>query len=881
MGSQMAKSTNKKMVDSLVKDNYVTSANVEGAFRAVDRAMYFEIEDDETTDPYDEDPWRRGNLHLSAPCIYAKVVEALDLHPGLSFLNLGSGTGYLNTIVGLLVGPNGPNHGIEFHSDVVDYAYKRLQEFKLQSYAIDKFEFSEPIFIQGNCINLNPDIRYDRIYLGAACLPELELFIKRLVKLDGGVLVMPFEGSLMRYQRISETDWESEKLMNVTFTPMIRQIDDAQVPMINMPFAKLKSLKELCRSSIRQGLREKVNSINPKLLYYDNSKARQARKDRAKAFRNERRHLPMSNRSRPPGRKYIGCTCGKARAIINRSPSEQTISSTNATVAELSPSNSVITTRSVSRRSSTAQPQPQPPSPLPPLASTKAASNSNKPQKSEDMGSSSFCEPSSSRHLSPLENDLDLSDRCDSEISLDGTLATSDDEESRRLDCNDSSCDEPLCFCRRRTFEYPIGKRSSLSSAHFSHCILHSQDRLISPPVVRRSATGRIIDIPTSPSRSTPSDSPLSTTPDLSDASISSFYDITGSRTEGEHERFRSPSWIFIQNQLDSANVNDPASSSESESCSESDEDYRRIFGQGQSPPLQPLLQSRFLNQIRLDCKRKRQSSSESSGTSNPTSPIRRSQPSSRIGIDECTCTQLKLNGTGKMVREEMSNTDTGSHEKSSGGERTAYTLQPPSSEASLCPSNHLHLNSKHRQRDLRQLNTASTTTIQSHSKQDSNQSSRFSAGPSSAQVHSHHPIPSLSTDNFVSDPTARCCSERNSDPTSNSFWQPLPCARRKADFNLLFRTDPRGYYSRNPGIARGQAEEALRRAEEKVKQRSEYRREERRKKYTEKCKRRTRRREEGRSNECKRYYSHISGYIRQLPLPRTLHSYLNYERNW
>lgn len=83
------------------------------------------------------------------------------------------------------------NHGVELHVDVVDYARERLEDFKRKCEAFDEFEFSEPVFVSGNCLLLNSECRlYDRVYCGAACPPEHENYMKNLIKI-GGILVMP------------------------------------------------------------------------------------------------------------------------------------------------------------------------------------------------------------------------------------------------------------------------------------------------------------------------------------------------------------------------------------------------------------------------------------------------------------------------------------------------------------------------------------------------------------------------------------------------------------------------------------------------------------------------------------------------------------------
>lgn len=93
---------NDELIDNLKEAQYIRTELVEQAFRAIDRADYYLEEFKENA--YKDLAWKHGNIHLSAPCIYSEVMEALDLQPGLSFLNLGSGTGYLSSMVGLILG---------------------------------------------------------------------------------------------------------------------------------------------------------------------------------------------------------------------------------------------------------------------------------------------------------------------------------------------------------------------------------------------------------------------------------------------------------------------------------------------------------------------------------------------------------------------------------------------------------------------------------------------------------------------------------------------------------------------------------------------------------------------------------------------------------
>lgn len=269
---------NDDLINNLLHAGYIKTPLVERVFRAVDRADYFLEE--ARSNAYKDLAWKSGNLHLSAPCIYSEVMEGLSLAPGLSFLNLGSGTGYLSTMVGLILGPYGINHGIEIHEDVVQYANKKLEEFKKFSTALDEYEFCPPKFTQGNCLCLNSEFpQYDRVYCGAACPENHENYIKNLVKV-GGVLVMPLNDKLLKIKRTSETTWEETFLLSVSFASCIAPVLDQHESVKMLDFEPL-SLQSICRSTIRTILRENIDLEHPDIKKTVRNPPKRPKKKRA------------------------------------------------------------------------------------------------------------------------------------------------------------------------------------------------------------------------------------------------------------------------------------------------------------------------------------------------------------------------------------------------------------------------------------------------------------------------------------------------------------------------------------------------------------------------------------------------------------------------
>ncbi|XP_038622397.1 protein-L-isoaspartate O-methyltransferase domain-containing protein 1 isoform X2 [Tachyglossus aculeatus] len=158
-------------------------------------------------------------------------------------------------------GPFGINHGIELHSDVVEYAKEKLESFIKNSDSFDKFEFCEPAFVVGNCLEISSDShQYDRIYCGAGVQKDHENYMKILLKV-GGILVMPIEDQLTQIMRTGQNTWESKNILAVSFAPLVQpsRNDNSKPDSVGLPPCAVRNLQDLARIYIRRTLRNFIN----------------------------------------------------------------------------------------------------------------------------------------------------------------------------------------------------------------------------------------------------------------------------------------------------------------------------------------------------------------------------------------------------------------------------------------------------------------------------------------------------------------------------------------------------------------------------------------------------------------------------------------------
>jgi len=174
--------------------------------------------------------------------MYVQVIESLELGKGQSFLNVGSGSGYLSCLVSCLIGEAGVSHGIEINPDLFQLSiasckkwFENILSRRQQGESdLPKITSEGVSFVQGNCFDIDVKTAksvclYDRIYIGAGC-PENNLLFFISLLADDGILVAPIQerGELVSIRKIIGGCFETKRLSHVYFAPLL-QVPDRRI----------------------------------------------------------------------------------------------------------------------------------------------------------------------------------------------------------------------------------------------------------------------------------------------------------------------------------------------------------------------------------------------------------------------------------------------------------------------------------------------------------------------------------------------------------------------------------------------------------------------------------------------------------------------------
>ncbi|KAF1769294.1 hypothetical protein GCK72_001111 [Caenorhabditis remanei] len=265
MGNVESNHTNDDLVDSLVETRAINQRNIERAFRLVNYIKFVPAGSRRNA----RMPTRilhqpggqffPGALHMSAVDVYTRIVELFRLSKGQTVLNVGSGSGFLSTVIGILIGDTGVNHGIELYQNLLDYAEENMDKWARKKCA-SSVGWARPKLKLGDIYD--PDMwrhhqhRYDRIYIGFIIRDKSVLCRAiRMLKI-GGILLVPGNRCIIRYTRTSENDSNCETIVGLSFAEGI------QLPIEQRPptpiFESAQSLIHISRQDIRRQLREEA-----------------------------------------------------------------------------------------------------------------------------------------------------------------------------------------------------------------------------------------------------------------------------------------------------------------------------------------------------------------------------------------------------------------------------------------------------------------------------------------------------------------------------------------------------------------------------------------------------------------------------------------------
>lgn len=161
---------------------------------------------------YDDTPLPIGQGQtISAPHMVAIMCDLLDLHPKMTVLEVGGGSGYHAAVMAEMVVPNGWVYSVERKPELVAAARRNLEKAGIANVTMVEADGS---------LGLPEHAPYDRISV-AATAPKVPEPLKQQLKV-GGKMVLPVGRDYQELYLVTRKNGFSvEEKMGVIFVPLI------------------------------------------------------------------------------------------------------------------------------------------------------------------------------------------------------------------------------------------------------------------------------------------------------------------------------------------------------------------------------------------------------------------------------------------------------------------------------------------------------------------------------------------------------------------------------------------------------------------------------------------------------------------------------------
>jgi protein-L-isoaspartate(D-aspartate) O-methyltransferase len=218
------------MMKSIMLNNQAIGKKILDAFRICDRKSFVKDK------PYADTPQHISHGQtISQPSTVAKMINDLDLEPGLDVLEIGTNTGYHAALVSWLVHP-GSVSTIEIFPDLAEMAKKNVRAFMKKLEKKEAEKFSKIDILAGDALDRKTGIwkkKYDRIYFTAGVDPgkirDVKEMGKALLK-EGGFILYPTReswdwGALEIWQKKNRELRLVRRETGYAFVPLLRHED--------------------------------------------------------------------------------------------------------------------------------------------------------------------------------------------------------------------------------------------------------------------------------------------------------------------------------------------------------------------------------------------------------------------------------------------------------------------------------------------------------------------------------------------------------------------------------------------------------------------------------------------------------------------------------